>query len=552
MESVPKKFYEKLLNRLNPVETENLLNYNNEFVLGVTNHNKSVFYENNLLALGKFKEIEDKFFKINSGFPDGVAAIIRFDEEYNFEILTNQLASRTIWYYKDDEQFIVSTSQRMIINILGNYKHSDNASSWFMSSGNLGPGNSWDSRIKHLNYDSSILLNRAEWNLDLSEPKELKIGNNKKNDKKDFLKIIEKSFAETDLKSTKNVLTLSGGYDSRLVLELLKDNNIDFTAMTWGTNASLYFKDTDTAVAKKVAKKKGVELVFHGVDSDVSDFDLFMKKFVEAGEARIDHLSNYLDNFKMWEQFSRNGKEMVIRSDEVFGWLPVSSKKNIRLLMEMNYLNDFDNFKKIEFYGMKNNLFPASYLKKDDESLYSYRDRLFNTYRQTFVQSALHDLFYAYSEMVNPLFADEIVQFCRNLNDKERTNKSFYLDTIRDKIDYMQTATRPSYPSRENVLKSKAAYQYFNKILLDKKVEKYVSKSLIDKIQSGLTQNEDAKVKLNSTWKTSISKAIPTFIKNQIRRRRKFNLDYNLMAFRVVLIMKWVNLIDNDLKDNKL
>jgi hypothetical protein len=182
----------------------------------------------------------------------------------------------------------------------------------------------------------------------------------------------------------------------------------------------------------------------------------------------------------MWEQFAKNGKEMVIRSDEIFGWLAASSEKNVRQTIEMNRLNDFDNFQRIECYGMKENLISNEYLKKDDESLYSYRDRLFNTYRQTFVQSALHDLFYAYSEMVNPLFADEIVQFCRNLNDKERTNKSFYLDTIRDKIDYMQTATRPSYPSRENVLKSKAAYQYFNKILLDKKVEIYVSKSLID------------------------------------------------------------------------
>lgn len=546
-------FYNNLLNAINPVDTENLLDYREKFVLGITNKNNSVFYNGNILILGKFKVIHKRYHTLNSGFPDGAAALFRFDEENNCEILTNKLASRSIWYYKDDEQFIASTSQRMIINIIGDYQHSEIAASWLLSSGNLGPGNSWDTRIKHLNYDCSLLLKSNEWNLELIKPKELKIENNKKSNRKDLLKTIEKSFAETYLKDTKNVLTLSGGYDSRLALELLKKNKIDFTAMTWGTKASLDYRDTDTAIANEVAKKKGVEITFQGVDSNLSDFGLFLKKFVEAGEARIDHLSNYLDNFKMWEEFAKNGKEMVIRSDEVFGWLAASSEKNVRQTIEMNHLNDFDNFQRIEYYGMKENIISDEYLKKDDETLYSYRDRLYNIYRIPFVQNALHDLFYSYSEMVNPLLSDKIVESCRNLNDKERTNKSFYLETIKEKIDYMPTATRPSYPSRENVLKSKVAYQYFNEILSDPKTERYVSRNLLNIIQAGLIQNEDLKVKLNSNWKTIVSQITPVWIKNYIRKRfRKFDLDYNLMAFRVVLIMKWIDLINNDLRDNKV
>src|SRR5690606_40276122 len=66
------------------------------------------------------------------------------------------------------------------------------------------------------------------------------------------------------------------------------------------------------------------------------------------------------------------------------------------------------------------------YLKRADETLYSWRDRLFNIQRQTFVQAALHDLFYPYVEMVNPLFSNEIVNYTRELNDKERTGKNFY------------------------------------------------------------------------------------------------------------------------------
>ena len=546
--------YQEILKKLNPIPGgRNKLVESNSIIFGISAYNPAILFDDKALALGRFKDIPEEAYRFGNPAPDGVAAFIRYDQNNNLEILTNKTASRTIWYYFDDKEFIASTSQRAIINILGNYQHNDLATSWLISSGNLGPGISWDKRIKHLDYSSSIFLNFQEWSSKLRRNEDFGLNNHGSGSEKKLRDILTKSFEDIQLSETKNVLTLSGGYDSRYVSEMLRMNGVEFDVMTWGIPASLKEKDTDGYIAKAIAEKKGYKFHFYNVAwKEQTNFEEFVKNFVSAGEARIDHLANYMDNFAMWKDVAEKGFDVVIRSDEVFGWIPVADEKNVRMLMEMSYLGDFNNFENTDFYGMEKIKIPEQYLRRDEESLSTWRDRLFNIYRQTFVQAALHDLYYPFVEMVNPLFSNEIVDYVRTFNDNERTNKKLYVKAIDDYVNFLPVASRSSYPTRENVLRSKGAVSYFRNTLSNSDAKKYISEELLTKVLSNLSE-EEGKVKRNSSSVVAfLSDNLPPFIKNYIRRNfRSFNLDHNLVAFRIALVISWAKIIEDDLLEIK-
>ena len=98
--------------------------------------------------------------------PDGTFALFRSNKRY-VEILTDYTASRTIWYYYCRDVLVVSTSQRLIISFLGNFMFHRLAASWMLLSGTLGPGASWDYRIKSLPSNSTLLLDRTQWQISI-------------------------------------------------------------------------------------------------------------------------------------------------------------------------------------------------------------------------------------------------------------------------------------------------------------------------------------------------------------------------------------------------
>ena len=56
-----------------------------------------------------------------TGRPDGAYALFRSDDAV-VEIVSDALASRTVWYAKTDDMFVASTSQRAIVSLAGNLR----------------------------------------------------------------------------------------------------------------------------------------------------------------------------------------------------------------------------------------------------------------------------------------------------------------------------------------------------------------------------------------------------------------------------------------------
>ena len=106
--------------------------------------------------------------------PDGTYAIVRVDN-HRIELLSDYTGMRTIWHYHDKEYFIASTSQRMIISFLGNLKLNNDAVRWMLSSGTLGPENSWDKRIKPIQGNTIVSLDRKNWEINCQSNKRIEI-----------------------------------------------------------------------------------------------------------------------------------------------------------------------------------------------------------------------------------------------------------------------------------------------------------------------------------------------------------------------------------------
>ena len=84
----------------------------------------------------------------NSEF-DGAYAVIN-NSENELSFFNDQLGSRMLWYYLDEDSLIVSTSQRAIVAMKGNFQFNENTLAWYLSSGCQGPFISWDKDIKQV------------------------------------------------------------------------------------------------------------------------------------------------------------------------------------------------------------------------------------------------------------------------------------------------------------------------------------------------------------------------------------------------------------------
>ena len=95
-------------------------------------------------------------------------ALFRRDEN-TVELVSDIVSSRTIWYVQTEKCITASTSQRAIVFFLQDFKPNKAVFSWMLSSGTVGPGLSWDSRIQCLSGNSLLFLGRSSWKLTIEK-----------------------------------------------------------------------------------------------------------------------------------------------------------------------------------------------------------------------------------------------------------------------------------------------------------------------------------------------------------------------------------------------
>jgi len=524
---------------------------NGSIAYAIMNPTKTLMESGNSVLIGEIFNKNKMWSEPLEKFPDGSYALFRDGKTY-CEIVSDPVASRTIWYYRNDNIFIASTSQIAIVRFIGNFEFDERVIPWMLSTGSLGPGFSWDKRIKRVPVDSSVILNKNNWSVSTrSNPVEFNsVKRSDEEHKKLLAESLRSTFASLDLDYSHWVLPLSGGYDSRGILCLLYENaNIEhLRTITWGLESSINIKGNDANIAKELANALNVSHKYYHTDISSEPVDIIINRFVMLGEGRIDHLSGYMDGFKIWKTLFEDGIEGIIRGDEGFGSEHVSTGINVRLSVGCSLCTDTSNLQNYKKYGFASQEMPEYLNQTKGETLATWRDRLYHEYRLPTILAALSDLKLSFVEQTNPLLSKRILKQVRELPDHLRTEKALFKKIIVSKSPKIDFAMSAAVASSREILKQRQVADFLKNELMSDHPKKIFPAEFLKFVVTGIkTESKEKKVKANSSSiKLFIKKRSPNFLKAAAKKVLSRNIDHNILAFRVFLISKMNEILNEN------
>ena len=520
----------------------------------VLNPAESILAHESHVLLGNQIAPTIEWFSVPFDQLDGSFALFR-NNEGQFETATDPVGSRTIWYYFNDEVFVASTSQRAIATLIGSFEFDERVIPWMLSSGSLGPGFSWDKRIKRIPPDTSVILDKRKWELsETSKLVEFKAeASTLEKHKLELNEVLASVFEFLDLDLKNWVLPLSGGYDSRAILLMLNQHKERISkrlkTITWGLRSSIDMRKNDANVAKRLADSLGVQHQYFVTDLSSEPLEKIIERFLSVGEGRIDHISGYMDGFEIWKTLFENGVQGVVRGDEGFGWESVSSDLTVRHRVGCAMCSDFANLRNYREYGFHGQELPAEYGQRNEESLYQWRDRLYHVFRIPTVMAALSDLKLSYVELTNPLLSRRLLQFARKLPDNLRTEKRLFKEVVVAMSPNIEYATLNAIESPKNLLRQTSATKMMKSELTSDNASSIFPAKFLEFVLAGIKE-EQVDRSTNKTKfgiKSKLKQILPNWIKNAVRDNLALpSVDGNVLAFRVYLICRMKSLLMAD------
>jgi len=517
------------------------------------NPTNSVRFNNGGVCLGVIEDYTEDLWIPETKIGDGTFALFRFNDE-KLQLVCDYTASRTIWYTMTKDCFIASTSQRMMISYLGDLQFNNQAAKWMLSSGVIGPDQSWDCRISQVPANSSLLLCRKQW--------QIKTNNNCNHNICPEIKDIQThttnlqtalkdSITSDSIDYNEWTLALSGGLDSRSILYYLKDKK-NLKSITWGINKAHSKKDTDAYIANILANECDLQHNYVLTDIRVDIFPQIFMRFLKAGEGRIDHMSAYLDGFELWRKLFLS-KCGILRGYDAQGATTriVKNKRQARLASSLVVTSDYKNSIIPYYLKIFESDIPELLNKNKTESLEQWRDRLWLSFRTPVLTAALDEIKVAYVEIFNPLLYKKIVRIIQVLPDELRNNKKLF----RKIVDGMFPNIR--YAKRDSI-------QDLDSILNIPEIKKYLIVELLKIKDSGILPAEFIKTLINSIETSAYQRALvrkikifyrsycPKIIKTIIQSKLNYlALDNRRLALRVLIITSMHQLLENDAKRGK-
>lgn len=311
--------------------------------------------------------------------------------------------------------------------------------------------------------------------------------------------------------------------------------------ITWGLSESINENGNDAKVAAELAQTLNVQHSYFHTDISREPIEQIIDRFILCGEGRIDHLAGYMDGLEIWRRLAaEEGIYGVIRGDEGFGWLPVSSELTVRYAIGCALCSDYANLENISRdFGIPAQEFPLEFLRKSEESLESWRDRLYHSFRLPTILAALSDIKYSYVEVINPLLSRVILKQVRELPDSSRTNKSLFKEIVKEISPSIPYASKEANAMPQNLLKKKEIVEVIKNKIQSESAKHIFNEDFINYILAHVQTEGLSNQKTTGKFKKTAKSLIPGFIKNRIRDTGlKAKVDGNTLAFRVYIIVR--------------
>lgn len=479
--------------------------------------------------------------------PDGAFALFRSDERH-IELVSDALASRTVWYVLTEDSFISSTSQRAIVALLESFEFNDATVPWMLAAGTLGTRQSWDRRIRPIPGATCVTLDRESWLLRersspvCFEPREA----TDEHWQGILLEIARHAVGATALDDASWAIALSGGIDCRAILCLLPDRN-GLRAITWGLRESRDDPNNDAVIAGRLARHFGLEHCYFATDIAPGSVEQVMRRFVANGEGRVDRLSGYMDGFDLWQQITAAGISGIVRGDEAFGRQSVRTDADVRAYMPQ--WSDFPALPPLEHLGLPPQAVDERLLRRPGESLETWRDRLQHEYRVPCILGALGDLKYPFVEVVNPLLSGSLVRAFRELPDRLRTDKLLLRRIAQSLSPDIPFATRSAIQAGDHVLESAAFVELMRDRLAAGDIERTIPREFSAFALSQMVGSRGPAP--GRGLHRRVRRAVRSSLPEWVSQRRVVVTppripDHNRLAFRAMLVSDTVRLLEED------
>lgn len=547
------KSFETLSERLTP---ENIRSSppriikKNGIVAAIINPVRDSKLKNQSIFLGTLVSPSDEWHVPLSGVPDGNYAGFRGDA-YTVEVLTDVVASRTIWYYHDSELFIASTSQRAIVFFLRSFSLNRNVIPWMLSSGRLGYNNSWDTRIKKMKGDSRLVLNRKTWTINIIEnpvifePHNIDLDSQVKRLEGIYLD----AFEGYDFDPNEWLLTLSGGHDSRLILMLLK-NKKNLKCISWGRKESINDKQNDAYIARQLANYYNCEHLLFDIDIKVDLIENSLQRLLVSGEGRVDSITAYMDGMNTWKNIFEMNVSGIIRGDMGYNVRAVVNEEQVRKSNGIELMTDYSGSRTLERFGFPSQEIHTDLKKRRDESLTAYNHRLYHIYQLPHVYAALSDIKAAYIEVSNPLITKSIFAEIRRIPDKLLYYKKAHRTLIESLSPDIEFAVRTAPEDPRSILYHPRMVEFLKTKLTNDMDFNVLPRDFINLVTNNLhvfNKNNTMRSKLSMHGiKRSIRAMISKKNKQKLNAYIKKQLEYNSLALRSYIITETSKLLRED------
>jgi hypothetical protein len=515
-------------------------------MVGVLNPTSELLIEGASICLGFPVFVPPDWFEPGGEDPDGSYALFRSNADF-VELGTDAVSTRTIWYCQTEDLFIASSSQRAIVAFLGDFRVNQLVFPNLLSSGLLGPENSWDERIHYLVSDEHLLLDRKTWQI--SRKKVDYVHKPAKFTRSEFTEQLavafNQVFSDIEFDPARWPLALSGGVDSRAILGLMNQKNIQ--CISWGPKDALKNPSSDPSVARVVAAALNMDFHFFETDRPTEESgETILQRFIEASDGRVDHFIGYRDGFQTWKQLFEDGYHGVIRGDELMGLEhPITTEKKVFTEMNYHLLEDFANLPTASELGYTKQIMPLEYNRRPNESLTAWAYRIDFIYNKIVEMSALNEIKACYLEVMNPLISRRVINIIKTIPFRYNPNKQFLREitaAITPPIEYAITDT-----SLENILRVPKFREALIACMQSPEAEKWLPGNLIALILERLAKPEQAGKE--SLWEPLIKAAKKAFPKITVLSkfiRRKQYLDDYVLALRAYIIVKSCELFSQD------
>jgi len=490
----------------------------------------------------------DRVFVPGSERPEGTYALFRVTDE-EVEACTDFVALRTIWYYKSDEMFIASTSQRMIVAAIGDFQADQKTVNWMLTSGTLGPGHSWDRRIKHLPANSTARLNRKSWDLKVDESKRHMffhdVSRSRDAHKALLRDAVRDSVKDLNIDAHQWTLALSGGMDSRSLLFHLKEKK-DLNVITWGLRESLGQPLTDATISRDLANICGFKPEYRELDLEMAKFSTILNRFLTAGEGRTDHLAGYLDGLKLWNDLSMRGRS-IIRGYDAMGMSPPASTEYLaRQASRLRVTADFTGSMLPAGFSTSEDDIPPDWKRQSDESPVQYRDRLWLEFRTPFLTAALDDIKVAYVEIINPLLHRKIVEVVQSLPNDLITYKVIWEEIIRDMFPGVPLAESRSTQDVYDILDMPEGKQFLRENLGAARGKGVLPDDFLQIFVDNLEVRETKNKLVRKAKKTAWIMSVYDVVSKMRVRVPKIPLNHRRVALRAVIAHRMHEMLAED------